>query len=133
MGLVTFTTENAKGTLGAFVTRRYEEYMLAAQQGIEVQEFATADSGAALGGARGVPVVFLGHLKVSNVKPKRGVRAPGQPSGPGRDLGPALDLGQAVATNAPLGNVERGVLSSGSVITTSSAECPSESARSPRC
>ena len=73
VGLVTFTAENAKGALGSLVTRRFEEYMLAAQQGIEVQEFATADSAAALGGARGVPVVFLGHLKVSNVKPSGGL------------------------------------------------------------
>ena len=47
--------------------------MLAAQPGIEVQEFPIADSGAALGGARGVPVVFLGRLKVSNVKPSGGL------------------------------------------------------------
>ncbi len=73
VGLVTFTTENAKGALGSLVTRRFEEYMLAAQRGIEVQEFPTADSGVALGGARGVPVVFLGHLKVSNVKPSGGL------------------------------------------------------------
>jgi hypothetical protein len=73
VGLVTFTAENAKGALGSLVTRRFEEYMLVAQQGIEVQEFATSDSAAALGGARGVPVVFLGHLKVSNVKPSGGL------------------------------------------------------------
>jgi hypothetical protein len=73
VGLVTFTAENAKGGLNDFVTRRFEEYMLAAQPGIEAQEFPTADSGAALGGARGVPVVFLGHLKVSDVKPSGGL------------------------------------------------------------
>ena len=73
VGLVTFTVEHARGTLGDLVTRRFEEYMLAAQRGIEVQEFATADSAAALGGARGVPVVFLGHLKVSDVKPSGGL------------------------------------------------------------
>jgi len=73
VGLVTFTVENGKGGLSAFVTQRFEEYVLAAQKGIEVQEFTTADSGAALGGARGVPVVFLGHLKVSRVKPRGGL------------------------------------------------------------
>lgn len=73
VGLVTFTVENATGSLGALVTRRFEEDMLAAQPGIEVQEFPTADSSNALSGARGVPVVFLGHLKVSNVKPSGGV------------------------------------------------------------
>lgn len=72
-GLVTFTIENGRGALAEFVTRRFEESMLAAQPGIEVQEFPIADSGAALGGARGVPVVFLGRLKVSNVKPAGGL------------------------------------------------------------
>ena len=73
VGLVTFRVEHARGTLGDLVTRRFEEYMLAAQRGFEVQEFATADSGVALSGARGVPVVFLGHLKVSDVKPSGGL------------------------------------------------------------
>jgi len=73
VGLVTFTVENAKGTLHEFATRRFEEYLLAAQTGIEVQRFPHADSGQALAGARGVPVVFLGHLKVSNVKPSGGL------------------------------------------------------------
>src|SRR5256712_8961377 len=83
IGLVTFTAENAKGSLHEFATRRFSEYVLAAQTGIEVLELGAADSvlrraGAtelgppaaqALGGERGVPVVFFGHLKVSNVKP----------------------------------------------------------------
>lgn len=73
VGLVTFTVEGAKGALGDFTTKRFEEYMLGAQKGIEVQEFAVGDSAAALGGARGVPVVFSGHLKVSNVKPRGGL------------------------------------------------------------
>lgn len=73
VGLVAFTVENAKGSLGDLVTRRFEEYLLAAQKGFEVQHFAAADSSAALSGARGVPVVFLGHLKVSNVKPSGGL------------------------------------------------------------
>ena len=73
VGLVTFTVEGAKGNLGDFTTRQFEEDMLAAQKGIEVQEFAVGDSSAALGGARGVPVVFTGHLQVYNVKPHGGV------------------------------------------------------------
>ncbi len=72
VGLVTFSVENATGSLGAVTTQRFEEDMLAAQPGIEVQEFKTADSADAISGARGVPVVFLGHLKVSNVKPSGG-------------------------------------------------------------
>ena len=73
VGLVTFTVENAKGSLHEFATRRFEEYVLAAQTGIEVQQFSPADSSQALAGARGVPVVFVGHLKVSNVKPSGGL------------------------------------------------------------
>jgi hypothetical protein len=75
VGLVKFSVEGARGGLGELVTQRFEEYVLGAQRGIEVQGFATSDSGAALGGARGVPVVFLGHLRVSNVKPSGGVFA----------------------------------------------------------
>ncbi len=75
VGLVTFTIENAKGTLHEFATQRFEEYVLAAQTGIEVQHFPQADSAQALSGTgpRPVPVVFLGHLKVSNVKPSGGL------------------------------------------------------------
>ena len=69
VGLVTFSVENAKGTLHEFATRRFGESLLAAQSGIEVQEFPPADLSQALAGARGVPVVFTGHLTVSNVKP----------------------------------------------------------------
>ena len=68
-----FAAENAKSTLGDVATRRFEEYLLAAQNGFEVQDFVAADSAAALSGARGVPVVFLGHLKVSDVKPSGGL------------------------------------------------------------
>src|SRR3989449_5194613 len=73
VGLVTFTVEKAKGSLHEFATRRFEEYLLAAQSGIEVQDFPQADSAQALSGARGVPVVFLGHLKLSDVKPSGGL------------------------------------------------------------
>ena len=73
VGLVRFSFEGARGGLGELVTQRFEEYMLAAQRGIEVQRFSPSDSSAALGGARGVPVVFLGHLRVSNVKPSGGL------------------------------------------------------------
>jgi len=75
VGLVTFSIENAKGTLHELATQRFEEYLLAAQTGIEVQHFPLADSAKVLsgGGPRAVPVVFLGHLKVSNVKPSGGL------------------------------------------------------------
>lgn len=73
VGLVAFTAENARGSLSDLTTRRFEEYMLGAQHGFEVQNFSAADSANALSGARGVPVVFLGHLKVSNVSPRGGL------------------------------------------------------------
>jgi hypothetical protein len=87
VGLVTFTIEKAKGSLQEFATRRFSEEVLAAQTGIEIQELGPADSvlrqvgetslgpaaARALGGDRGVPVVFFGHLRVSDVKPKGGL------------------------------------------------------------
>lgn len=73
VGLVKFSVEGARGGLDELVTTRFEEYVLAAQRGIEVQRFQPSDSGAALAGARGVPVVFLGRLRVSNVKPTGGL------------------------------------------------------------
>ena len=87
VGLVLFTVEKAKGELDAFATRRFSEDVLAAQPGIEVLELGSADSvrrrvcetefgpatAQALGAARDVPVVFIGHLKVSNVTPSAGL------------------------------------------------------------
>src|SRR2546428_7219038 len=82
LGLVTFTVENAKGSLHEFATERFSEDMLAAQPGIEVLELGTQDSllqrvgekelGIAaaqeLGKQRDVGAVFAGHLKVTNPK-----------------------------------------------------------------
>jgi hypothetical protein len=72
IGLFIFSVENAKGTLHEFATRRFEEYVLAAQSGIEMREFTSADSSRVFASAadpNGVPVAFFGHLKISNVKP----------------------------------------------------------------
>jgi len=82
LGLVTFTVENAKGTLHEFATERFAEDMLAAQPGTEVLELGAQDSllrrvgekelGIAaaqeLGKQREVGAVFAGHLKVTNPK-----------------------------------------------------------------
>jgi hypothetical protein len=88
VGLVTFTTENAKGKLAALATGKFEEYVLGAQHGIEVMELGAAepllqrvgatDLGAAAArvlaaDSNPVPVVFFGNLKVSNVKPSGGL------------------------------------------------------------
>jgi hypothetical protein len=89
VGLVVFTIEKAKGDLDQFATRRFSEDLLAAQPGVEVLELGSADSvrqrvgerdmGAmtaqAVGAARRAPVVFIGHLKISNVTPSGGLRS----------------------------------------------------------
>ena len=71
IGLFTFSVENAKGNLHEFATQRFEEYVLAAQSGIEMREFTRADSSQVFSrnDTSGVPVAFFGHLKISNVKP----------------------------------------------------------------
>jgi hypothetical protein len=78
IGLFEFSVENAKGTLHQFATSRFEEYVLAAQSGIEMREFTSADSGRVFSAAadtNGCPVAFFGHLKISNVKPHGGLTA----------------------------------------------------------
>lgn len=70
IGLFQFSVENAKGSLHEFATRRFEEFVLAAQTGIEMRGYTAADSARVFGGdTAGVPVAFFGHLKISNVKP----------------------------------------------------------------
>jgi len=78
IGLFEFSVENAKGNLHQFATQRFEEYVLAAQSGIEMREFTSADSSrvfAAATDSNGCPVAFFGHLKISNVKPHGGLTA----------------------------------------------------------
>jgi len=78
IGLFQFSVENAKGNLHEFATHRFEEYVLAAQSGIEMREFTSADSGRVFSSAtdtNGCPVAFFGHLKISNVKPHGGLTA----------------------------------------------------------
>ena len=78
IGLFEFSVENAKGNLHEFATHRFEEYVLAAQSGIEMREFTSADWSrvfAAAADSNGCPVAFFGHLKISNVKPHGGLTA----------------------------------------------------------
>ena len=78
IGLFEFSVENAKGNLHQFATQRFEEYVLAAQSGIEMREFTSADSTrvfAATADSAGTPVAFFGHIKISNVKPHGGLTA----------------------------------------------------------
>jgi hypothetical protein len=78
LALFEFSVENAKGNLQDFATRRFEEYVLAAQSGIEMREFTPADSERVFANAsdsNSCPVAFFGHLKISNVKPHGGLTA----------------------------------------------------------
>jgi hypothetical protein len=88
VGLARFTVEGGKGALDELATERFSEYALAAQPGIEVLEVGSADSvrqrvgeqdpgpatAQALGTARGVPAIFFGHLKISDVKRSGGLQ-----------------------------------------------------------
>jgi hypothetical protein len=83
VGLVTFTIENAQGTLHEVATRRFAEAAFAGQEDIEILELGEAEAvlagigqaelgpaaAQAIGEQHRVPAVFLGHLIVSNVKP----------------------------------------------------------------
>lgn len=76
IGLVTFTAENAKGGLVKLATQRFQEQLLRAQPGIEVLELgaltAPVDAAAAkrLGEQHGVRTVAVGHIVISDVKPR---------------------------------------------------------------
>lgn len=76
IGLVTLSSEGASGTLPTYATQRFAERMLRAQQGIEVLELGTVqgpiDAAAArkLGEQHGVRTLLVGHLVVSDVKPR---------------------------------------------------------------
>lgn len=84
VALVSFTAEDETGRLGAVATQRFAEAVLASQTGFELLELSGSDSalkhlpaGAdpvviaqAIGEQKDVPAVFVGHLKVSGVKPR---------------------------------------------------------------
>jgi hypothetical protein len=85
LGLVGFTIENAEGdALNRLATDRFMTNVLEGQQGIEILELGEADALLAeigetqlgpraaqrIGDEYGVPAVFMGHLTVSDVKPR---------------------------------------------------------------
>jgi len=88
VGLVTFTTENAKGGLNSLATEYFAEQVLAAQP-IEILELGEleqllAEVGRsevdiealkAIGAAYDVPILFLGDLQVSGVEPRASLSA----------------------------------------------------------
>jgi hypothetical protein len=91
--LTTFTVENAKGSLHELATMRFSEQVLRASHDVEVIEIAGTDqvlqqagervfgpaAAKAVGASHDVPVVFAGHMKVSNVKPSGGLGGFGIP------------------------------------------------------
>jgi hypothetical protein len=84
VAVVAFSADQTNDAMSALATQRFAEALLQSQSGIELLELGAADSslkgllasgdGAALAQALGrdkdVPAVFVGHLKVSGVKPR---------------------------------------------------------------
>lgn len=76
IGLVTFSSTGAKGSLATLATTRFAERLLGAQQGIEVLELGIVagplDAAAArrLGQEHGVRTIMVGQLTVSDIKPR---------------------------------------------------------------
>jgi hypothetical protein len=84
IGLISFTTENARGALASVATDRFRDEIFAAQSGVEVLELGDQDTllaaverprldpdaVRAIGAHEGVTAMFAGHLVVSNVKPR---------------------------------------------------------------
>jgi hypothetical protein len=97
VGLISFTTENARGALAAVATDHFRDEIFAAQSGVEVLELGSQDTllaavglsrldpdaVRAIGAREGVTAMFAGHLVVSNVKPRASL---------GRDPGLAADV-----------------------------------------
>ncbi|HEX9485624.1 MAG TPA: hypothetical protein VF976_01040 [Gemmatimonadales bacterium] len=116
LGLVTFTVENAKGSLPQLVTDRFEEEALTAQPGIEIFELGPADSALdaaraqQIGKERGVAAVFAGHLRVSNPQASGGIAAGGGVLGlvtPHVDQTVRLDLSVRLVSTQSGGTVWR--------------------------
>jgi hypothetical protein len=76
IGLVTFTIENAQGSLQELATQRFAQQVLDGQPGIELLELGEqperVDAAVArrLGQEHGVRAVFVGHIVVSDVRPR---------------------------------------------------------------
>jgi hypothetical protein len=91
IALVTFATDQQNNAMSSLATQRFAEALLANQSGIELLELGSADSSLgsfsasadgvalaqALGKQNNVPAVFVGFLKVSNVKPRGHIGASG--------------------------------------------------------
>jgi len=83
IALLTFSADQPNSGMSSLATQRFAEALLASQTGVELLELGAADSSLkelststdgsalaqALGKTRNVPAVFVGYLKVSNMKP----------------------------------------------------------------
>jgi hypothetical protein len=80
IGLILFTTENADDGLSEFATQRFAEHLLDAQWGYELLELGArevvddgpgrAELARALGEEHALGAVFLGHIEVSEIRPR---------------------------------------------------------------
>lgn len=84
VALITFSSADEHRGMSALATQRFAEALLSSQPGIEILELTGSDSllkahpagtdpvvlAQALGEARDIPVVFVGDLVVSRVKPR---------------------------------------------------------------
>lgn len=76
IGLVTFTAQNARGGLVTLATQKFQEQLLSAQPGIEILELGTitgpvdVEAAKRLGAQHGVKTLAVGHLTVSDLKPR---------------------------------------------------------------
>ncbi len=91
IAIVAFSTEQSNSVMSTLATQRFAEALLRSQSGIELLELDAADSSLkgmtgnadgvalaqALGREKNVPAVFVGHLKVSGVKPRGKLSASG--------------------------------------------------------
>ena len=91
VAIVTFSADQANSAMSTLATQRFAEALLASQSGVELLELSSADSsvknlvakgdGAALAQALGrqkdVPAVFVGQLRMSQVKPRGHLDASG--------------------------------------------------------
>ncbi len=89
VALIAFTSENERGGLSGLATQRFAEAVLESQTGFELLELDGSDPALkdlparadpvvlaqAVGEKKNVPAVFVGHLKVSGVKPRARISA----------------------------------------------------------
>lgn len=98
VAVVTFDAHDADTALAALATRQFTETVLAHQMGVEVVELGPSDTTLGELARRGVPVVFLGDLEVSE-------KAPSGRLGPG---GASVSAGITVELSVKLMSTESG-------------------------